>query len=121
MVDAMGVTGYEGVFRKSSELTMEILRRNKDTLLSVLETFIHDPLVEWGVSSRRYKQRLDKWGKARQIMDGIKDRLEGKDRRMDHTAVLIPLQVEGHVHSLISDATDINNLCQMYVGWQAWL
>jgi serine/threonine-protein kinase ATR len=43
----MGVTGYEGVFRKAGEVTMRLLRANSDTLMSVLESFIHDPLVEW--------------------------------------------------------------------------
>jgi serine/threonine-protein kinase ATR len=46
-VDAMGVTGYNGVFRKAGEVTMRLLRANTDTLMSVLESFIHDPLVEW--------------------------------------------------------------------------
>lgn len=26
---------------------MQILRQNKDSLMSVLEAFVHDPLVEW--------------------------------------------------------------------------
>ena len=26
---------------------MQILRDNKDSLMSVLEAFVHDPLVEW--------------------------------------------------------------------------
>jgi serine/threonine-protein kinase ATR len=43
----MGVTGYDGVFRKAGEVTMKLLRANSDTLMSVLESFIHDPLVEW--------------------------------------------------------------------------
>jgi len=43
----MGVTGYDGVFRKAGEVTMRLLRANTDTLMSVLESFIHDPLVEW--------------------------------------------------------------------------
>jgi serine/threonine-protein kinase ATR len=47
LVDAMGVTGYDGVFRKAGEVTMRLLRANTDTLMSVLESFIHDPLVEW--------------------------------------------------------------------------
>ena len=47
LVDAMGVTGYEGVFRKAGEVTMRLLRANSGTLMSVLESFIHDPLVEW--------------------------------------------------------------------------
>jgi serine/threonine-protein kinase ATR len=47
MVDAMGVTGCEGVFRRTSEIVVRTLLANKETLLSVLETLVHDPLIEW--------------------------------------------------------------------------
>jgi serine/threonine-protein kinase ATR len=47
LVAAMGVTKTEGVFRKASEISMGILRDNAESLMSVLEAFVHDPLVEW--------------------------------------------------------------------------
>jgi serine/threonine-protein kinase ATR len=47
MVDAFGITGFEGAFRKACEYTMMIMRQNKDALISVLGTFVHDPLLEW--------------------------------------------------------------------------
>lgn len=47
MIDGLGITGYEGVFLRVSEITLSILRAHRETLVSVLETFIHDPLVEW--------------------------------------------------------------------------
>lgn len=53
MVDAMGLSGYEGVFRKVCELTLRVLRTNRETLMSVLETFIHDPLVEWTKDTKK--------------------------------------------------------------------
>lgn len=34
---------------------MRILRDNKDSLMSVLEAMIHDPLVEWGADDRKHK------------------------------------------------------------------
>jgi serine/threonine-protein kinase ATR len=36
-----------GVFRKAAEIAMSILRANSESLMSVLEAFAHDPLVEW--------------------------------------------------------------------------
>ena len=36
-----------GVFRTACEVTLQILRDNRDSLMSVLDAFIHDPLVEW--------------------------------------------------------------------------
>ena len=49
IVDGMGVTGYEGVFRHCCECTMGILRsqQNQDMLINNLEAFVHDPLVTW--------------------------------------------------------------------------
>jgi serine/threonine-protein kinase ATR len=41
-----------GVFRRACEVTMQILRENKDSLMSVLESFVHDPLVEWTTRRR---------------------------------------------------------------------
>ena len=66
--DGFGLAGVEGVFRSVCELSMSVLRGNRyhnckqllahfvwfdlmyyfrGTLLSVLEAFVHDPLVEW--------------------------------------------------------------------------
>lgn len=53
LVDALGATGVDGVFRRGCEITMELLQENKDSLISVLEAFIHDPLVEWQEQKRR--------------------------------------------------------------------
>ena len=47
MLDAMGVSGFEGVFRRVCEIALRCVRGNRDQLISVLESFIHDPLVEW--------------------------------------------------------------------------
>ena len=47
MVDAFGVMGYEGVFRGTCEHVLRVLRSESQVLLSVLEAFVHDPLVEW--------------------------------------------------------------------------
>lgn len=51
MLDGLGVGGYEGTFRRVSETAMGVLRGNREMLVSVLESFIHDPLVEWARKS----------------------------------------------------------------------
>lgn len=53
VIDGLGVTGVEGVFRIACEITMQLLRDNKDSLMSVLDAFIHDPLVEWEDEKRK--------------------------------------------------------------------
>lgn len=42
-----------GVFRITCEVTMQLLRDNRDSLMSVLDAFVHDPLVEWEDERRR--------------------------------------------------------------------
>lgn len=42
-----------GVFRIACEVTMQLLRDNRDSLMSVLDAFVHDPLVEWEDEKRR--------------------------------------------------------------------
>ncbi|KAG9455066.1 hypothetical protein H6P81_007970 [Aristolochia fimbriata] len=44
---ALGLTGIEGTFRSNCEAVIEVLRKNKDILLMLLEVFVWDPLVEW--------------------------------------------------------------------------
>ena len=39
-----------GVFRTCAEVTMKLLRENRENLMTILETFLHDPLVEWSNS-----------------------------------------------------------------------
>ncbi|KAL7543713.1 hypothetical protein ACHAXR_013532 [Thalassiosira sp. AJA248-18] len=44
---AMEVSGIEGSYRSTCERTMAVLRQNKDSLLAMLEAFVHDPLISW--------------------------------------------------------------------------
>ncbi|KAG9238765.1 armadillo-type protein [Amylocarpus encephaloides] len=44
---AMEVGNVEGSFRITCENVMRVLRDNKESLMAVLEAFIHDPLLNW--------------------------------------------------------------------------
>ena len=52
LVDAMGVTGVEGAYRRTMEACFTLLRDNKETLMAVLEPFLRDPTVAWGRGGR---------------------------------------------------------------------
>ena len=56
MVDAMGPSGYNGVYRISCEKTLRVLRDNMASLASVMEGLLHDPLVEWSMSKNKSQQ-----------------------------------------------------------------
>ena len=57
MVDAMGVSGYGGGFERTCCNTMRVLRANRDALMNVLETCVHDPLVEFARKGEDAKDR----------------------------------------------------------------
>lgn len=41
------VSGIEGSFRITCEISMKVLRDNKESLMAVLEAFVYDPLITW--------------------------------------------------------------------------
>lgn len=59
LISALGPSGVEGVFRKSCEKTMEVLRQNKSTIMTIVEVLLHDPLYGWALTSSKAKQRQD--------------------------------------------------------------
>ncbi|KAG9097745.1 serine/threonine-protein kinase M1 [Ceratobasidium sp. 370] len=141
MVDGFGVTGVEGAFRTACEVTMQLLRDNYGPLISVLDAFVHDPLVEWEDQKRknerdarqaRYRtdRRIDPRGRtgasssagstdikelARNAMLPIGRKLQGLSR--EGRIVSVSNQVE----ALIREATDPVRLARMYVGWMSWI
>ncbi|KAI0718027.1 atypical/PIKK/FRAP protein kinase [Cerioporus squamosus] len=47
LTHAMEVSGIEGSFRNTCEISMKVLRENKESLMAVLEAFVYDPLINW--------------------------------------------------------------------------
>ena len=43
-VAAFGITGVEGLFRTTSEHVLRTLRSSRETLLTLLEAFVYDPV-----------------------------------------------------------------------------
>ncbi|XP_055371499.1 serine/threonine-protein kinase Smg1 [Condylostylus longicornis] len=48
--EALGITGIEGIFRLTCEHVLKTLRKEREILLTLLEAFVYDPLVDWAVS-----------------------------------------------------------------------
>ncbi|KAF5951863.1 hypothetical protein HYC85_009807 [Camellia sinensis] len=47
LVKAMEVSGIEGNFRLTCENVMQVLRTHKDSVMAMMEAFVHDPLINW--------------------------------------------------------------------------
>src|SRR5256885_6907043 len=54
---AMEVSNIEGSFRITCEAVMRVIRENKESLMAVLEAFIHDPLLNWRLNTRESPPR----------------------------------------------------------------
>jgi len=89
---------------------MRVLRENRESIMSVLEAFIHDPLLEWSENSKQGTTSTDL---AKKCVDVIDKKLKGS------ALTEFPLSVEGQVQDLLLEATDIGNLSEMYIGWCA--
>jgi serine/threonine-protein kinase ATR len=149
MVDILGVTGTEGAFREVSEVTMKLLREKQDLLMTNLETFLHDPLVEWnskrggstagngggggagagggaGGGAAAENNRNRRPLEATHLLGRVKAKLNGQGGTVRDamlgvvTSSDLPLSVSGQVHRLILDATAVDKLAAMYVWWMAW-
>jgi len=56
LTQAMEVSGIEGSFRTTSEITMKVMRENKESLMAVLEAFVYDPLITWRLTQTQEQQ-----------------------------------------------------------------
>ncbi|XP_056170174.1 serine/threonine-protein kinase ATR isoform X2 [Syzygium oleosum] len=118
MIDGLGITGYEGVFLKVCEITLSVLRTHRETLMSVLETFIHDPLVEWTKSHKSSGIEVQN-PHAQRAISNIEARLQGVVVGVG-AAPSLPLAVEGQARRLIAEAVSLKNLGKMYIWWMPW-
>lgn len=106
MVDVMPISGVEGVFRISCEVTGSILRQNEAPLMNNLETLLHDPLLDW----KTLKDPQHHLRTVRRKIRGLMDEKEG-----------LPVNINGQVDVLIQEATLTENLSQMYGGWAPYI
>lgn len=69
LIKALEVSGIEGTFRMTCENVMRVLRSNKDSLIAILASFVHDPLISFRLlipfilKSSRIKKGINQEGK----------------------------------------------------------
>lgn len=117
MVEALGVLGTEGSFRKYCELAMRLLYHRKNVLVSYIRPFAFDQLF-------RYKKGGEKavladeltYKRRRTDINDMMRKLDGYPRKY-RKFLEIALSPEGHVKFVIDEATSQANLSQMYFYW----
>nr|QDO16497.1 serine/threonine-protein kinase ATR [Crypthecodinium cohnii] len=150
-VSALGVTGIEGSFRESCQVSMGVMRdkHNKETLRSVLQVYIADPLIEWqrllpgkgqgetdpSAATQAARTHIGDIAKKLDGMVNVGPGLQGGSQP-EALSVLstalrqrgllgvdrgVGLSVNGQVDELLKAAMCKRNLAAMYVGWQPWV
>ncbi|XP_044057150.1 serine-protein kinase ATM isoform X2 [Siniperca chuatsi] len=144
IVDGMGITGVEGVFRRCCEKTMEVMRSSQEALLTIVEVLLYDPLFDWTMNPLKafYLQHdeqqelnatlnstiggddIDNHRKSsdsqsfNKVAERVLLRLQEKLKGVEEGTVL---SVGGQVNLLIQQAMDPKNLSSLFPGWQAWV
>jgi ataxia telangiectasia mutated family protein len=131
IIDGMGVNKTEGIFRRCCEFTMDALREDKDSIMTLLNVLRYDPLYNWTLSPLRAKRMQD-------AQDGIhnaknveaaassKAKLEAEGGEANRALAIVEkklsktLSTAATVNELIQQATDEKNLATLFAGWAAW-
>ncbi len=117
VVDALGVAGTEGAFGAVCENMLTVLRSHRDALMTVLDTFVHDPLLEWTRGGAAHA--ASDGAKSRDALAKIRSRLEGVVVGVG-AAPSLPLSPAGQARRLIEEAMNHDNLGLMYIWWSPW-
>ncbi|KEG15372.1 phosphatidylinositol 3-related kinase [Trypanosoma grayi] len=119
VVDGMGVLGVDGPFRITCQVALRCQMKNKTAVMSVVETLLHDPLVEWKRQSSTSRDRFD----PKRLIERVSRRLDGflDLYSPNHEKDTLALGCEGQASRLISHSSALENLSEMYIWWMAWL
>lgn len=125
IVDGMGITKTEGVFRRCCEFTLEALRKESYTIMTILDVLRYDPLYSWSLTPNRMAkvQQGESVALAADVAnpgerkDGVSEAGEASralamvERKLSNT-----LSVTATVNDLITQATDEKNLALLFGG-----
>ncbi|KAL8736025.1 MAG: hypothetical protein Q9166_000587 [cf. Caloplaca sp. 2 TL-2023] len=134
LVDGMGITRTEGTFRRCCEFTLEALRNESYSIMTILDVLRYDPLYSWSLSPLRLKKMQEAQTEAPggDLADK-EDELGGKKNKggenepgeADRALTVVKkklsksLSVTAMVNELIQQATDEKNLALLFAG--EWL
>ncbi|RYP92132.1 hypothetical protein DL770_001713 [Monosporascus sp. CRB-9-2] len=144
IADGMGVTKTEGVFRRCCEFTLDALREETYSIMTILDVLRYDPLYSWSISPVRMAKLQDtrhddeaagdaesdvdaatrrrKGGGAAGVGAGVVNEPSEADRALEVVRKKLSktLSVTATVNDLINQATDEKNLAVLYSGWAAY-
>ncbi|KAL8819240.1 MAG: hypothetical protein Q9223_002295 [Gallowayella weberi] len=83
---AMEVSNIDGSYKLSSEAVMRVIRDNKESLMAVLEAFIHDPLLNWRLGNRESPPEPSFTSERRQSLVGELDPAQQQQQQQRFSA-----------------------------------
>jgi ataxia telangiectasia mutated family protein len=128
IVDGMGITKTEGVFRRCCEFTLEALRKEVYSIMTILDVLRYDPLYSWSISPVRLAKLQEDQSAAlnantetEKVKEAVNEPGEA-DRALTvvNKKLSKTLSVEATVNDLINQASDEKNLAVLYSGWAAY-
>lgn len=130
IVDGMGITKTEGVFRRCCEFTLDALRKESYSIMIILDVLRYDPLYNWSISPVRLA-KLQEAQSAAPAINTAGDTIGGHNKTREGTnepseaerALTVvkkklskTLSVTATVNDLINQASDERNLALLYSG-----
>jgi ataxia telangiectasia mutated family protein len=126
IVDGMGITKTEGVFRRCCEFTLEALRKEVYSIMTILDVLRYDPLYSWSISPVRLARLQEGQSAANEPDDGpVPQRAKevvNEPGEADRALTVVnkklskTLSVTATVNDLINQASDEKNLAVLYSG-----
>jgi FKBP12-rapamycin complex-associated protein len=116
MINAMGPSGYHGVFRQACIDTIDSVRQNQEAYLITFDIFSRAPIRSPTVLNSLLRQASETdrdRKKSQEDISKIEQKVKGLELGVQRT-------VEEQVDWLIQMATDPMNLCLMWPMWNAF-
>lgn len=150
IVDGFGVAGVEGVFRRCCEITLRVMRHNKDVLLTVIDVLLHDPMFTWALTPEEVlKEQGPPHGDSDDLFEENETSKSFPDSALDAIVRKVDRKVNGsrdaqralyriseklgglegterlsvgaHVARLIDEARAFHVLSVVFPGWSPWV
>ncbi|KAK4192032.1 putative serine/threonine-protein kinase TEL1 [Podospora australis] len=137
IVDGMGITKTEGVFRRCCEFTLDALREEAASIQTILDSLRHDTLYMWSISPVRMARLQNardnpdedengEGGGEVDVVGGKKANNANEPSEANRAIEVVKkklsktLSVTATVNDLINQATSVSNLAVLYSGWAAY-
>ncbi|ORY07438.1 hypothetical protein K493DRAFT_273447, partial [Basidiobolus meristosporus CBS 931.73] len=96
---ALGMSGVDGYFKQASCHSLRVLRENKKSLLTLLDAFVYDPLLDWSQDSKIKKDEPPlevsvNLGLLASRMAKFKEELETHRQKLDQSLALIEITAD---------------------------